>query len=141
MPLTDEERAALNSIDTPAHERRRLYARDLRVTAEAYATAADAPGLGASAKAFLSSEAGRLTRESGGQFDLADVEERGTLPVPITGPNGYALVVNRSQPGDDKVVFSFRLGGRQAIGILPEQARAMAEALVVAAAVVEGGSK
>lgn len=72
MPLTDEEQARRNSTDTPEHERIRLYARDLRVTAEAYAKAADAKGLRKDCASYLYAESVRLTVESGLWFDRAD---------------------------------------------------------------------
>lgn len=74
--LSTAEREALNRADTPEHERVRLYARDLRSTAEAYAVAADAPGLRKDAARYLYAESMRLTRESGFYFDRADELER-----------------------------------------------------------------
>lgn len=73
--LTPDERSARNSADTPQHVRHRLYAQDLRCTAEAYAVAADAPGLRKDAARYLFAESVRLTRESGLWSDYADEQE------------------------------------------------------------------
>jgi hypothetical protein len=70
--LTAEERDAKNSTTTPASERMRLYGRDLRATAQAYAVAADAPGLRKDAAKYLFAESMRLTREGGAALDRAD---------------------------------------------------------------------
>jgi hypothetical protein len=74
-PLTPDERAAMNHTGTPEHERTRLYARDMRYRAEAYALAADAPGLRKDAARFLYAESVRLTHESGLWLDHADYLE------------------------------------------------------------------
>ena len=73
--LTEDERAALNSTDTPEAERMRLYGRDLRATAAAYAVAADAPGLRKDAARFLYAESVRLHNEGGHALDRADQME------------------------------------------------------------------
>ena len=70
--LTPNERAAMNHVDTPEHERARLYGRMLRATAECYAVAADAPGLAPSAAVYLYVESVRLHHESGFALDRAD---------------------------------------------------------------------
>jgi len=76
--LTDDERATMNSTDTTRGERMRLYAKTLRATAEAYACAADAPGLRKDAARYLYAESMRLTRESGAALDAADDLAAGT---------------------------------------------------------------
>lgn len=73
--LTDEERAARNSVQTPEHERMRLYGRDLRATSQAYAVAADAPGLRKDAARFLFQESLRLDREGMAALERADAME------------------------------------------------------------------
>jgi hypothetical protein len=71
-PLTADELAAEQNVNTPVNERIRLYARRLREHAECYAVAADAPGLRKDAARYLYAESTRLTRESGLWFDKAD---------------------------------------------------------------------
>ena len=73
--LTEDEVARLNHVDTPRHERQRLYAKRLRAVADAYVVAADAPGLAKSAARYLYAEGSRLTRESMFAYELADAFE------------------------------------------------------------------
>lgn len=75
--LSDEERAAMNSTRTSESDRLRLYGRDLRATAQAYAVAADAPGLRKDAARYLFQESERLFREGGAALDRADDLEVG----------------------------------------------------------------
>lgn len=56
----------------PRHETERLYAADLIATSEAYAVAADAPGLSTQASRHLYRESIRLHHEAGLHLDRAD---------------------------------------------------------------------
>jgi hypothetical protein len=70
--LTDDERAQMNSADTTADVRMRLYAKNLLATSEAYIVAADAPGLRKDAARYLYTESVRLHREAMAAFGRAD---------------------------------------------------------------------
>jgi hypothetical protein len=60
-------------------------------------------------------------------------------PVHITNGDGYNLTVNRVMERDTNVVISFDTDQhRDAIGLSPDQALKMAEALVRAARVIDG---
>ncbi len=63
-------------------------------------------------------------------------------PKQITDLDGYNLVVNRADQGDENVVISFYSSGqpqgfRDAIGMSPQEAIEMATALIQAAWVVD----